>query len=334
MQYTGNYNLKKPDGTEVVNIQDLNDNADIIDAQLKSLNENKVSAVAGKQLSTNDYTTTEKTKLAGIAAGANNYVHPTGDGNLHVPATGTTNAGKVLKAGATPGSMSWGDLTATDVGALPAVGTATAALKLATGRTIAFTGDVTGSVVFDGSANVTITTTVADNSHNHTIDNITGLQTALDAKAPIASPAFTGTPTGPTPAAGTNTTQLATTAFVGAAVKPDAWKSLVIGSALSGGLNYRKTPGGQLELDVFLRTSSGSNLNAGTNYVVGTLPTGYLPKYDTRMLLINATTPTADFTTVPFLDISTTGAITIRNQNTTHGPNTLFAGTITLPRED
>jgi hypothetical protein len=45
------------------------------------------------------------------------YVHPTGDGNLHVPATGTTNNGKVLKAGATAGSISWGTLTATDVGA-------------------------------------------------------------------------------------------------------------------------------------------------------------------------------------------------------------------------
>jgi len=41
------------------------------------------------------------------ATDANNYVHPTGDGNLHVPATGTTNNGKVLTAGATAGSLSW-----------------------------------------------------------------------------------------------------------------------------------------------------------------------------------------------------------------------------------
>jgi hypothetical protein len=34
------------------------------------------------------------------------YSHPTGDGNLHVPATGTTNNGKVLKAGSTAGSIS------------------------------------------------------------------------------------------------------------------------------------------------------------------------------------------------------------------------------------
>ena len=37
----------------------------------------KVDAETGKGLSTNDYTTAEQTKLAGIAEGANNYVHPT-----------------------------------------------------------------------------------------------------------------------------------------------------------------------------------------------------------------------------------------------------------------
>lgn len=36
----------------------------------------KVDKVAGKGLSTNDYTTAEKTKLARIAEGANKYVHP------------------------------------------------------------------------------------------------------------------------------------------------------------------------------------------------------------------------------------------------------------------
>jgi hypothetical protein len=35
------------------------------------------------------------------------YVHPTGDGNLHVPATSTSNNGKVLTAGTTAGSLSW-----------------------------------------------------------------------------------------------------------------------------------------------------------------------------------------------------------------------------------
>lgn len=45
----------------------------------------------------------------------NNYSHPTGDGNLHVPATSTTNNGKFLKAGSTAGSISWASLSSSDV---------------------------------------------------------------------------------------------------------------------------------------------------------------------------------------------------------------------------
>lgn len=55
-------------------------------------------------------------------------------------------------------------------------------------------------------------------THSHTIAQVTGLQTALDAKASLASPALSGTPTAPTAATGTNTTQIASTAFVQAAV--------------------------------------------------------------------------------------------------------------------
>ena len=93
-------------------------------------------------------------------------------------------------------------------------GNAATATKLATARTISLTGGVTGSTTFDGGGNVSITTTVADNSHAHTIANVTGLQDALNAKASLASPAFTGTPTAPTAPSGTNNNQIATTAFV------------------------------------------------------------------------------------------------------------------------
>lgn len=37
----------------------------------------------------------------------NNYSHPSGDGNLHVPATSTTHNNYFLKAGSTAGSLSW-----------------------------------------------------------------------------------------------------------------------------------------------------------------------------------------------------------------------------------
>lgn len=54
----------------------------------------------------------------------------------------------------------------------------------------------------------------SDIGHNHVISNIDNLQTTLNSKAPLASPAFTGTPTAPTAPNGTNTNQIATTKFV------------------------------------------------------------------------------------------------------------------------
>jgi hypothetical protein len=48
---------------------------------------------------------------------------------------------------------------------------------------------VSGSTSFDGSGNVSITATVADDSHNHTISNIDGLQTEIDTKAELAGSA-------------------------------------------------------------------------------------------------------------------------------------------------
>lgn len=61
-----------------------------------------------------------------------------------------------------------------------------------------------------------VTATAAELNY---VDGVTSnIQTQLNAKAALASPTFTGTPKAPTAAVGTNTTQLATTAFVTTAV--------------------------------------------------------------------------------------------------------------------
>lgn len=78
-------------------------------------------------------------------------------------------------------------LTKSDVGLANADNTADSAKnvlsasKWTTARTLSLAGDVTGSASIDGSGNVTLTATVVDDSHNHVIENIDGLQTALDA---------------------------------------------------------------------------------------------------------------------------------------------------------
>lgn len=55
--------------------------------KIKALLAGKVDKIDGKGLSTNDYTTAEKTKLAGLK----NYTHPTTSGNKHIPAGGSAN---------------------------------------------------------------------------------------------------------------------------------------------------------------------------------------------------------------------------------------------------
>lgn len=79
---------------------------------VKSSLDNKVDKVSGKGLSTNDYTTTEKNKLAGIAENANNYVHPTTSGNKHIPSGGSS--GKILGWSA-DGTAAWIDAPDTGV---------------------------------------------------------------------------------------------------------------------------------------------------------------------------------------------------------------------------
>ena len=65
---------------------------------------------------------------------------------------------------------------------LTTTGTAAAATKLATARTISLGGDCSGSASFNGTTNITINTTVKDDSHNHTIANIDNLQNTLNGK--------------------------------------------------------------------------------------------------------------------------------------------------------
>ena len=93
----------------------MNSNIQTNKSNIESLESNKVDKVTGKGLSTNDYTDADKSKLNGIAANANNYSHPTSDGNKHVPANGTSNGGKYLKATSTAGSYVWESLTKSDV---------------------------------------------------------------------------------------------------------------------------------------------------------------------------------------------------------------------------
>ena len=114
------------------------------------------------------------------------------------------------------------------------------------------------------------------------VDGVTSaIQTQIDTKAPLASPALTGTPTAPTAAALTNTTQIATTAFVATAVSGAAITALddvgdvAITSAASGdllkwnGSTWVNAAGyALLASPTFTGTATTNNLTVSGNLVV------------------------------------------------------------------
>jgi hypothetical protein len=86
-----------------------------------------------------------------------------------------------------------------------------------------------------------------------------GLAAAISDKAPLASPMFTGTPIAPTAASGTDTTQIATTAFVKAATSGISGfaptTAFVNASATQGGTG---NPWGTTVTMTFTRATGGT----------------------------------------------------------------------------
>ena len=160
----------------------------------------KVDKVVGKGLSTEDYTTAEKTKLSGIAAGA---TANSTDVQLRDRLTHTGTQAINTVSGLQTALDSKAPLASPALTGVPTAPTATAGTNT---TQVATTEFVTSVAV-----------TKSDVGHLHAIANVTNLQSSLDSKAPLASPALTGVPTAPTATAGTNTTQVATTEFVTAA---------------------------------------------------------------------------------------------------------------------
>ena len=176
----------------------------------------KVDKIVGKELSTNDYTTVEKTKLAAIT-GTN-----TGDQDLSAYATAANvTTSLALKANTSDVTSSLGlKANSSDV-------TNSLALK-ANLASPTFTGTVSGiDKTMIGLGN-------ADNTSDVNKPVSTAAQTALDLKANLASPTFTGTPILPTGTtvvtqnSGDNSTKIATTAYVTTAVS--AAKSIITSS--------------------------------------------------------------------------------------------------------
>lgn len=229
----------------------------------------KVDKETGKGLSTNDYTTDEKTKLSGIEAGAQvnvlegiqvagSSVSPVNK-IANVPAMTGAASDAAGAAGVVPapasgdhvkflrGDGSWQDAVTSDNAVPPSRTINSHALSSDITLTPADIGALpdtthipeatTTTPIMDGTAAVGSETTWAKGDHVHPTDT---------SRAPLASPALTGTPTAPTATAGTDTTQIATTAFVNtaianAAVGAATFKGTVnTGTDISGLTDYKK----------------------------------------------------------------------------------------------
>ena len=152
--------------------------------------------------------------------------------------------------------------------------------------------------------------------------------TSIGLKAPLASPALTGTPTAPTAAAATNTTQIATTAFVIDAVTSataantvelgvDTTGSYVASLVAGTGVTLANNSGEGATPTVTVDTTVIAALASPTFTGTPTLPTGTI-----------ATTQTAaDSTTA----VATTAFVTTANNLKANLASPTFTGTPTLP---
>ena len=155
--------------------------------------------------------------------------------------------------------------------------------KILTTSSASPTSGSAGTAAYD----VDITINPSTNTITATNFNGTASKATADANgnniintyAPLASPTFTGTPTAPTAAAGTNTTQIATTQFVTSAI-----------SGISGGMYFKGTIGTGGTAGTTLPTT---NVTIGDTYKIVSDDTyaGQAAKVG-DLFIATATTPT------------------------------------------
>ena len=200
-------------------------------------------------------------------------------GSVATPTDAGADGGGITLKGATDKTLSWVD--ATDAW------TSSENFNLASGKTYLANGiaikDVTETLT-----NKTLTSPVINTPTGITksdvglanVDNTTdankpvstATQTALDFKAPLASPALTGTPTAPTAAPGTDTTQIATTAFVKAAADAAAAvaNALTTDDVAEGTAQYFTDARARTAVDGTARSFTSVELNSVAKQVAAT----------------------------------------------------------------
>lgn len=211
-----------------------------------------------------------------------------------------TNATTLTEVGGAGGSVASTDITdSTVTGRALIVAADAAAGRAAIGAgTSSLALGTTGATACAGNDS-RLSDARTPTSHSHAESDVTNLTTDLAAKAPLASPTFTGTPAAPVPSAGTNTTQLATCAYAMAAA-PNASYRVILdcsGSHIAGRVagTYGFGQGDPLAV-----SGTGTLYPLNAIYIASAdFPTvnGLAPKLRVRaQVFVNDVAPTGNFT--------------------------------------
>jgi hypothetical protein len=212
------------------NQTDLNNALTGLTAQVNTkLNASTFSTYTGTTVPNTYYNKTQINSYTGATATLIGTKQNTITGAATTITTANLTASRALVADGS-GKVAVSTVTSTELGYLGGV---TSAIQTQFGLKANLASPTfTGTVVLPATTSIgTVTSTEIGY-----LDNVTSsIQTQLNAKAALASPALTGTPTAPTAAVNTNTTQLATTAFVvgqASATNPLMNGTVAIGTSL------------------------------------------------------------------------------------------------------
>jgi hypothetical protein len=176
----------------------------------------------------------------------------------------------------------------------------------------------------NGTAAVGTGTTFARADHTHPSDT---------SRAPLASPTFTGVPAAPTATAGTNTTQLATTAFVASAVSTGTAGvssfNTRTGAVTLQAADVTGVGGALLASPIFTGTPAAPTATAGTS----TTQLATTAFVGTALPVASSTAPAMDGTAAVGVGTTWARADHVHPSDTSRAPlaSPTFTGTVTIP---
>ena len=161
---------------------------------------------------------------------------------------------------------------------------------------------------------------------------VTSLTSDLALKAPLASPTFTGTPAAPTAAFGTNTMQVATTAFVQAAVtggsiSQGTFTPVAAGSLGAGTPTHSFQDGDYVKIGnlvCFSLNCAWTNLTgASGTLVINGLPFAPIMNTPLSVFALNGLSPGSGKTLVAWTDLGLTRVVLSAHEVSTGNINDL-----------